>query len=77
MAFSIVYDSGLNVYALYLDCEGLKRSHRGYERTMSHLFKNYRKNTHKVSVSLLWTSADCSGASFIVMSVNKNRCGVL
>lgn len=73
MAFNIVYESGLNVYALYLDCEGLRRSHRAYERTMSHLFKNYRKYTHKVSVSLLCASADCSGAGFIVMSVNKNR----
>ncbi|XP_070760047.1 lysosomal protective protein isoform X2 [Enoplosus armatus] len=53
VAFGIVYDSGLNEYALYLDCEGGRRSHRGYERTMSHLFKNYRKNllTHKVMPS--------------------------
>lgn len=73
VAFKIVYDSGLNVYALYLDCEGLRKSHRTYERTMSHLFKNYRTYSHKVSVSLLWTSANCSGAGFIVMSVNRNR----
>lgn len=54
VAFNIVYNSGLNEYALYLDCEGGRRSHRGYEMTMSHLFKNYRKNphTHKVSVSV-------------------------
>lgn len=53
-AFAIVYESGLNEYALYLDCEGQERSHRGYERTMSHLFKNYKKppHIHKVSVSL-------------------------
>ncbi|KAM9366867.1 lysosomal protective protein [Symphorus nematophorus] len=51
VAFGIVYNSGLNEYALYLDCEGGRRSHRGYERTMSHLFKNYRKHphTHKFS----------------------------
>lgn len=46
VAFSIVYNSGLNEYALYLDCEG---SNRGYERAMSHLFKNFWKksNAHK------------------------------
>ncbi|XP_031702447.1 lysosomal protective protein [Anarrhichthys ocellatus] len=51
VAFGIVYNSGLNEYALYLDCEGGRRFHRGYERTMSHLFKNYRKHqhTHKFS----------------------------
>ncbi|XP_062242317.1 cathepsin A-like [Platichthys flesus] len=42
-AFDIVYNSGLNEYALYLDCEGPNRFHRGYEKTMNHLFKNYRK----------------------------------
>lgn len=53
VAFNIVYDSGLNEYALYMDCEGGRRSHRGYEITMSHLFKSYRKNPHihKVSFS--------------------------
>ncbi|XP_038558293.1 cathepsin A-like [Micropterus salmoides] len=45
VAFRIVYESGLNEYALYLNCEG-GRSHRGYERTMDHLFKNYRKHPH-------------------------------
>lgn len=51
-AFHIVYETGLNEYALYLDCEGQGQSHRGYERTMSHLFKNYRKHPlmHKVSI---------------------------
>ncbi|XP_061600013.1 cathepsin A-like [Cololabis saira] len=43
VAFGIVYESGLNEYALYLDCEGRGPTHKGYERTMSHLFKNYRK----------------------------------
>lgn len=46
VAFGIVYNSGLNEYALYLDCEGQRRSHRGYDRTMSHLFRNYRKHLH-------------------------------
>ncbi|XP_019954352.2 lysosomal protective protein [Paralichthys olivaceus] len=48
-AFDTVYESGLNAYALYLDCEGHSRFHRGYERTMTHLFKNYRKpqQSHK------------------------------
>ncbi|KAM4630669.1 lysosomal protective protein [Polymixia lowei] len=44
VAFHIVYEAGLNVYALYLDCEGGVRSHKGYERSMRHLFKNYRKH---------------------------------
>ncbi|XP_035483284.1 cathepsin A-like [Scophthalmus maximus] len=44
VAFDIVYESGLNEYALYLDCAGHSRFHRGYERTMSHLFKKYRKH---------------------------------
>lgn len=54
VAFNIVYNSGLNQYALYLDCAGGKRSHKGYEMAMSHLFKKYRKNLHihKVSASL-------------------------
>ncbi|KAM6942590.1 lysosomal protective protein [Xenentodon cancila] len=46
IAFRIVYESGLNEYGLYLDCEGRRPSHKGYERTMSHLFKNYRKPQH-------------------------------
>lgn len=51
VAFGIVYDSGLNEYALYLNCEGVRGSHKGYERTMAHLFKNYKKQwlTHKFS----------------------------
>lgn len=53
VAFSIVYNSGLNEYALYLDCEG-DRYHKGYERTMSHLFKNYREaRNFKVRFHLL------------------------
>ncbi|KAK5614203.1 hypothetical protein CRENBAI_007862 [Crenichthys baileyi] len=46
VAFGIVYESGLNEYALYLDCEGRRAYHRGYEKAMSHLFRNYRKNLH-------------------------------
>ncbi|KAM9765048.1 lysosomal protective protein [Menidia menidia] len=44
MAFKIVYESGLNEYALYLDCEGTRAFHKGYERAMSHLFKDMRIN---------------------------------
>lgn len=53
VAFKIVYESGLNEYALYLDCAGGRISHRGYERTMTHLFKKYRGTgpTQKVSMS--------------------------
>ncbi|XP_008308464.1 lysosomal protective protein [Cynoglossus semilaevis] len=45
-AFHFVYESGLNEYSLYLDCEGGNRYHPAYKRAMSHLFKNYRKNEH-------------------------------
>lgn len=51
VAFSIIYNSGLNEYALYLDCEGDRTYHKGYEMTMSHLFKAYRKNTHTYKVT--------------------------
>lgn len=59
VAFSIVYNSGLNEYALYLDCEGNRKYHRGYEMTMSHVFKNYRRNerAYKVSAAPLRTNA--------------------
>lgn len=59
IAFSIVYNSGINEYALYLDCEGDRTYHKGYEMTMSHLFKTYRKNTHTYKVSAFhpWTNA--------------------
>lgn len=43
MAFNIVYNGGLNAYALYLDCEGGRVTHRGYEKSMTHLFKNIRR----------------------------------
>ncbi|XP_020516770.1 cathepsin A-like isoform X1 [Labrus bergylta] len=46
IAFGIVYDSGLNEYALYLDCEGGRSSHQGYERAMNHVFKNFRRHPH-------------------------------
>lgn len=50
VAFSVVYESGLNEYALYLDCEGDTTFHKGYVMSMSHLFKTYRKNTHTYKV---------------------------
>uniref|UniRef100_A0A2I4CUG1 Carboxypeptidase n=1 Tax=Austrofundulus limnaeus TaxID=52670 RepID=A0A2I4CUG1_AUSLI len=46
IAFKIVYESGLNEYALYLDCESHQAYHQGYVRTMSHVFRNFRKNLH-------------------------------
>uniref|UniRef100_A0A3B5M0S7 Carboxypeptidase n=1 Tax=Xiphophorus couchianus TaxID=32473 RepID=A0A3B5M0S7_9TELE len=51
VAFVIVYESGLNEYALYLDCEGLRAYHKGYERAMGHLFRSYRKNLSNVKKS--------------------------
>ncbi|XP_036399622.1 cathepsin A-like isoform X1 [Megalops cyprinoides] len=42
-AFSVVYESGLNEYALYLDCAGGARTTGSYRRTMLNLFQNYRK----------------------------------
>lgn len=52
VAFSIVYNSGLNEYALYLDCEGGRANHKGYETTMKHLFKHHRKQAHTYKVSV-------------------------
>lgn len=51
VAFNIVYESGLNEYALYLDCEGRRASSKGYERAMSHLFTQYRKDPHAYKFS--------------------------
>ncbi|KAE8297096.1 Lysosomal protective protein [Larimichthys crocea] len=51
VAFGIVYNSGVNEYALYLDCEGGRSFHKGYEMTMSHLFRNYRKLSHTYKFS--------------------------
>uniref|UniRef100_A0A671MA78 Carboxypeptidase n=1 Tax=Sinocyclocheilus anshuiensis TaxID=1608454 RepID=A0A671MA78_9TELE len=49
-AFNIVYNSGLNTYALYLDCAGGVTS----QRAMMHLFRNFRKHweANKVSLSV-------------------------
>ncbi|XP_061670133.1 cathepsin A-like [Syngnathoides biaculeatus] len=49
VAFNIVYNSGLNEYALYLNCEGRGGFHPGYGWAMSHLFKNYRKRSNELS----------------------------
>ncbi|KAJ8247371.1 hypothetical protein GJAV_G00245630 [Gymnothorax javanicus] len=46
-AFSIIYNSGLNEYALYLDCAGGANSARSYHKTMLNLFRNYRKQWRK------------------------------
>lgn len=51
VAFGIVYNSGLNEYALYLDCEGDRAYHKGYEMTMKHLFKHYGKQAYPFKVS--------------------------
>lgn len=50
VAFNIVYETGLNEYALYLDCEGGQRFHRGYEFAMRHLFKMFKKQLHTYKV---------------------------
>uniref|UniRef100_A0A8C9TR07 Carboxypeptidase n=1 Tax=Scleropages formosus TaxID=113540 RepID=A0A8C9TR07_SCLFO len=42
-AYNIVYSSGLNVYALYLDCAGGVGSQHPFHFSMQHLFRNYRK----------------------------------
>ncbi|KAM9817170.1 lysosomal protective protein [Neosynchiropus ocellatus] len=42
VGFNIIYESGLNRYALYLDCLGGGVLRRSYEASMSHLFRNYR-----------------------------------
>ncbi|CAL8404442.1 unnamed protein product [Boreogadus saida] len=43
LAFRIVYEGGLNEYALYLDCAGGVKSHQGYERSMRNLLRNSRE----------------------------------
>lgn len=43
VAFGIVYESGLNEYALYLDCEGGVESNKAYKRSIGHIFRKYRK----------------------------------
>lgn len=48
-AFNIVYNSGLNTYALYLDCAGGITS----QRAMMHLFRNFRKHWEANKVSLV------------------------
>ncbi|KAG7252530.1 hypothetical protein CRUP_010882, partial [Coryphaenoides rupestris] len=48
LAFQIVYEIGLNEYALYLDCAGGIKSHKGYERSMQNLFQSYREPWKKV-----------------------------
>lgn len=48
-AFNIVYNSGLNTYALYLDCAGGVTS----QRAMMHLFRNFRKHWEANKVSLV------------------------
>ncbi|KAJ7986176.1 hypothetical protein DPEC_G00348060 [Dallia pectoralis] len=58
-AFSIVYQSGLNEYALYLDCAGGIGA-RAYAMAMSHLFKNYRKYWTTNQVKLLAGQASVS-----------------
>lgn len=66
VAFNVVFDSGLNEYALYLDCEGDRTYHKGYEMTMSHLFKAYRKNAHSYKVRLYFHLLKCCCFLFFV-----------
>lgn len=73
VAFGIVYNSGLNEYALYMDCEG-QRSSRAYDWTMSLLYKSYRNHGHEVSVCL-WTHVLIFIRS--VQPVMKTVCGLI
>ncbi|MBN3309795.1 PPGB protein, partial [Amia calva] len=41
-AFGIVYNSGLNVYALYRNCAGGLKAHSRYQRDMENIFRSYR-----------------------------------
>lgn len=54
IAFRIIYETGLNEYALYLACAGGAKSHRGYERSMQNLFRGYRE---------YWASTEFSAAT--------------
>ncbi len=60
-AFNIVYNSGLNTYALYLDCAGGVTS----QRAMMHLFKNFRKHWEANKVSLIWSKNAVFQSTFI------------
>lgn len=54
LAFQIVYDIGLNEYALYLDCAGGVKSHKGYERSMQNLFQSYREHWKNLKVIFIY-----------------------
>ncbi|XP_056614995.1 cathepsin A-like [Triplophysa dalaica] len=58
-SFNIVYNSGLNEYALYLDCAGGVGFQKSYQRTMMHLFRNFRK--HWESNNLVESSPTIKG----------------
>uniref|UniRef100_A0A1A8IXL0 Carboxypeptidase n=1 Tax=Nothobranchius kuhntae TaxID=321403 RepID=A0A1A8IXL0_NOTKU len=51
IAFSIVYQSGLNEYSLYLDCEGRRGFSKTYEKAMTLVFRNYKKTLHTYKFS--------------------------
>ncbi|KAJ3594059.1 hypothetical protein NHX12_006391 [Muraenolepis orangiensis] len=51
IAFQIVYEIGLNEYALYLDCAGGIQFHKGFERSMHNLFRNYRESWKNLKVT--------------------------
>ncbi|KAK0150055.1 Lysosomal protective protein [Merluccius polli] len=51
IAFRIVYEIGLNEYALYMDCAGGVPSHKGFERSMHNLFRNYRESWKNLKVA--------------------------
>lgn len=50
VAFLILFESGLNEYALYLDCAGGIKSHKGYERSMENMFHSYREHWKNLKV---------------------------
>lgn len=74
-AFNIVYSSGLNVYALYLDCAGGVGSQRPFHHAMRHHFRAYRKHwqTNQVGGTAVPACADelCRNAQ---ESLKKSWC---
>ncbi|KAI1889967.1 hypothetical protein AGOR_G00168360 [Albula goreensis] len=66
-AFGIIYESGLNEYALYLDCAGGAGSARTYHKTMLNLFRNYRK---------YWTAFNVVAEERVAGTLGKDLRGV-
>ncbi|KAL4613652.1 lysosomal protective protein-like isoform X1 [Arapaima gigas] len=66
-AFGIIYNSGLNMYSLYLDCAGGMASRQSYRFSMQNLFRNFRKTLDFKQFDRILTSLGGSQASVTVV----------